>query len=584
MRTKQISQPAVWALFASIVFVIYARLLSAPLLWDAPLQWVPMDWTWAEFKQIWTTGYWFSAIGDSAESSEYRPVGSLLFRSLASVSSQSTWFAHALPVAFHLINCILLRSVLRQWQFSLHTQWLSIVLFALHPVNSEAIASVVGLTDLLIATSLLITAMLIHRYLRKPNLSLIIWVCSVCTLAPFVKESGLAIAILSSMVAAAAYLKGKDHMKWIFVAGLLSILTYLSSRFFLYPLDLSQSISDRQIMLNPLLTCALDDRILSSFAVLGVYMRSIILPTDLHVIYGYGSVPLVSSWSDIHFLGPMFAVVAVIVFCAFRWRRRDPVPAVLVLSAAVMYAPISHWVAQMGTNVAERLIYPIVMLVCILFAHIAKPLPRQWPLFVMLLVAPLLIWKTTERVSVWTSHESMNREIASQYESSLFAQVLIAERALNRQQIDLALHASKRALSLRPGFGPATILLAKSLTQNGDVESAIYLLNDQLSTSSDRDIWMTLLAVCCWQECTPSNQWFPEPWDIETRVATLQSIESFISGTPSIAASIKETLVEDLILIYASAGEGLSACHHLHSAEEYAWLEVEYEYVRSKKR
>lgn len=547
-----------YLVLAGLVAVCYLPMTSRPLLVDAPLQAIPMEWSWSEWSQIWTTNYWYSATGDPAESSEYRPLGSLILRTLASIGSPSTWALHLAAILIHLTNAFCLLNLLLRFQFTPTGALAASALFAVHPIASEAVASVVGMTDMLVTTGLIITVGLTHQWLRQGHGYLLAALFILAAAVPFVKESGIAVTgiALGTMVGTSRCASGR---RWaLAIAVLLGALVYLGLRHIGYPLTFSQSISDRQLMLNPLLALPLPERILSSFPVLMTYAQLFVWPAKLTLFYGYGAIPLVTEWSDPAFWVPAALLASLVTFGIWRWRQGDRLPGYSIGAAAILYAPISHWVVQLGTNLGERLVYAISVPVCVLLTHLLAHLPRRVAGLLLILTLALCSLRVMVRVQDWHDQESLLDKDLSTYTESLLVRQLAAERAFAQGRLQLAFQSTSANMSQFPDFIPAVVLHAKILSEVGATDAAQALIRDTMTRRRNRELNLTLLMTAATSQCLPSGQHFPEPWYAPEQTAMIRTLESLANGGNQLSPRLQDTPLESIILLYLTFNEGFS--------------------------
>lgn len=99
-------------------------------------------------SRLWKNDFWGTAINSSNSHGSYRPLSVLTFRFNYWLSEFRPWSYHFFNVVLHSISTYLVftlgKSVLPS-----STQTSATLLFAVHPVHCEAVASVVGRADIL---------------------------------------------------------------------------------------------------------------------------------------------------------------------------------------------------------------------------------------------------------------------------------------------------------------------------------------------------------------------------------------------------------------------------------------------------
>lgn len=76
---------------------------------------------------------------------------------------------HAVNLAWHIVNCVLLFRVLRQYTGSIARSTVVASLFAVHPLHVESVAWISERKDVLSTCCLLLTLLAYHRYVRQPS-------------------------------------------------------------------------------------------------------------------------------------------------------------------------------------------------------------------------------------------------------------------------------------------------------------------------------------------------------------------------------------------------------------------------------
>ncbi len=125
-----------WALMAFLAVMTVAAYGS---VWNSP--WLYDDWNWLPFTTL--------------TSSDWRAWGRLPFAWANALSGGLPWASHGLILAVHLLNGVLLVSLLRKW-FSEPALALVLALFWLHPLQVEAVGYVTGGIEVLLTLYVLV--------------------------------------------------------------------------------------------------------------------------------------------------------------------------------------------------------------------------------------------------------------------------------------------------------------------------------------------------------------------------------------------------------------------------------------------
>src|ERR1051325_7979408 len=149
-----------WWVFAGLgllILVFYANSFSAALLFDSEsiikLDTRLREVTWATLQNIFTHSYWWP----TDESNLYRPLTTLTYWFNYSVlgSGENVTGYHVGNFLLHWLNTWIVFLIVRRLAGRLDIAALTAALFAVHPVNTEAVTNVVGRADLLAALAFL---------------------------------------------------------------------------------------------------------------------------------------------------------------------------------------------------------------------------------------------------------------------------------------------------------------------------------------------------------------------------------------------------------------------------------------------
>lgn len=99
-------------------------------------------------SRLWKNDFWGTAINSSNSHGSYRPLSVITFRFNYWLSGFKPWSYHFLNVVLHSISTYLVFALAKAILPS-SAQTTATLLFAVHPVHCEAIASVVGRADIL---------------------------------------------------------------------------------------------------------------------------------------------------------------------------------------------------------------------------------------------------------------------------------------------------------------------------------------------------------------------------------------------------------------------------------------------------
>ncbi|XP_053677834.1 protein O-mannosyl-transferase TMTC1-like [Anopheles nili] len=380
--------------------------------------------------QVFRNDFWGTPMADLSSHKSYRPLTTLTFRlNYLTFGLRSVWF-HATNVALHAAATMLFTRVcltiagLRR-NFAI----LAGVLFAVHPIHTEAVTGIVGRADVLACIFFLISLLVYHGRCHEPDMNSI-WLSIVLGgLSMLAKETGITVFLLN--VAYDTYRnwpalkRTVQDMRWSEETHqfgrrvsrvLLSMGVLLAVRLALLQGSLPRfSQQDNPTAFHPSLYVRL-----LTFCYLAAFNWWLLLcPSTLSHDWQMGSIPLVTTLSDPRNLLTFIAFGAALLF-AYRGlmdcEHQRHVPVVLGFLLLVLpFLPATNLVVTVGFVVAERVLYIPSMGCLILVVYGAQ---RLWErseglkrpillLGVVLLVAGCL--KTIARNQDWGSREALLR-------------------------------------------------------------------------------------------------------------------------------------------------------------------------------
>ncbi|HUD72912.1 MAG TPA: hypothetical protein VMQ62_13215, partial [Dongiaceae bacterium] len=156
----------------------------------------------ARLPELLASPWWAGAVRDAGL---WRPLTSLTFALDRAVAGlDAAWF-HAINLGWHALATWLVTLLALELGGGMAGGLLAGLLFAVHPVHTEAVVGIVGRAEL-IAAAAVIAALLLHRRALRPGAGpwpLILAPCAALA-AMLAKESGFAVVALLPLVTPAA--------------------------------------------------------------------------------------------------------------------------------------------------------------------------------------------------------------------------------------------------------------------------------------------------------------------------------------------------------------------------------------------
>jgi tetratricopeptide (TPR) repeat protein len=469
---------------------------------------------WFDLEAIFGSPSWIAGAGDQ---SLYRPVTTFTFAVDHAVHGLAPLGYHLVNVGLHAAVCVLLWHLLRRASGHPRVSLGAAVLFAAHPVHTEAVASVVGRAELLAALGALGAWALVLRS-RRPGSRRGPWLAAAAAavFAGVLSKENAATAVGIVAAADLVYRGRREGVGPVARRAAPDWLALLAGA--LAALALRVAIMGRLGLTPP----RLDNVVAGApwaprlMTVVGVVARAagvLLWPFDLSADYSYAQIPLVTSPADPVFLAGLL-VLAISGAAAVAGWRRSPDACFGVAFAALTYAVVSNAVVTTGTIMAERLLYlpsaGFCLLVAVGIETAARRLGRAaGPRAATAVTAALvLVWGagTVARNRVWSDplvfaealvadaprSARSHRELALAYRergrhTEAEAQIRQALAILPDSAVSLydlghvlmragrfddAIAAYRRALEVQPDMVDAMINLANAYSARGDEAAA----------------------------------------------------------------------------------------------------------------
>jgi protein O-mannosyl-transferase len=344
-------------------------------------------------KQILTKNYWWPTTGDGL----YRPVTTLSFLFNYSVlgSGQNATGYHVVNFLLHAGNVWLLYELALVLFRRAVPAFFAAALWAVHPICTEAVTSIVGRADLLAAMSVL-GGLLLYIRGRGRWTPLVLFV--VATMGVFAKENA---AVLLGLMFLWDLSFG-EKPRWQSYAAVTASLVVLG----LVRHAVLGSLPPVQppYVDNPLLDTDFWTAHWTAIKLVGVDLWLLLFPITLSC---ERSQVLLSAWSDPRAWLSLVVAIAIVATVVAR-RRKDPLLFWAAGFFGIALLPTSNLVIFIGAAMAERFLY----LPAVAFAVAVTALLFRWqsePYAKIALVAILVLYtvRTIARNPAWNDNLSL---------------------------------------------------------------------------------------------------------------------------------------------------------------------------------
>lgn len=474
------SRRRVYLVVALCAFVVYVGALQNRFAWDDTQIIVKSDFvhSWSGIWHAFTQPYWPSTWGGFL----YRPLTVATY-ALDWQLGGAGWF-HFVNILWHVLASVLVALLAARWvmppeaeaqdpAFAGRAALIAGLIFAVHPVHTEAVANIVGRAEEMAAVFAILT---VYAAVEKES---VLWSAVLWGVGLFSKENagvapGLIIAAWILGVGQAMKGRGRPTPRrmatfaasWVVVGcGYAFVRARVLSP---WPQALDVAPLFHQIP-------TLDVR-MTGVAALADLLRLLVFPLTLRVDYSPAERTVVTSFADPMFIAGAMAGLCWLVFLVMAWRRGRKEVALGLLWIAMAYAPVANIFFTGGVNMAERTLYlPSVGLALAAAAWLTRLDRRNATIVTALLVVAggirsalrVPVWKTDERVML-----SILEDSPRSYRGPMSAGIVYLEERLPAKAWD----ALDTAIAIYPYDGRLYLLKAHAafdLGRSDQVESIL---------------------------------------------------------------------------------------------------------------
>nr|XP_046184410.1 LOW QUALITY PROTEIN: protein O-mannosyl-transferase TMTC1-like [Oncorhynchus gorbuscha] len=445
----------------------------------------------SSLQSIFSNDFWGKRMADNTSHKSYRPLCILTFKLNILLGGMTPLYFHVVNVCLHCaVTCLLMHTCDRCVFDDPRLAFLTALLFAVHPIHTEAVSGIVGRADVL-ACMLFLLAFL--SYIRSVGVcdsadclpsTVSVWVLGASlllgTCAMLVKETGITVfgvcvfydALVLCRKPLLLHLSGskiKDLLRisvpFLKRACAVSLYVAVIMSFRLWLMGGSMPLfseQDNPASFSPhLLT-----RFLTYCYLLAFNAWLLLSPTVLCYDWQVGSIPLVESLWDMRNVAALLlgvVMVALCLHCVMSLQRLENREVLLgVLFLVFPFIPASNLFFRVGFVVAERVLYMPSMGYCILVAHGLGRLCSvvgRWGTTALtvstLLLLLLFSWKTVQQNDIWLSREALFRSGIQTLPHNAKVHYNYANFLKDRGRHQEAIHHYKTALRLYPRHASA---------------------------------------------------------------------------------------------------------------------------------
>ncbi len=432
------------------------------------------------FKNVWG----FRA--ESAITNYYRPLMHIIYMFNYYVFGLRPWGFHLVNILFHagvsvLVFIVTLR-LLDESQPSASNanvipSFVAALLFATHPIHTEAVTWIAGLPDLSFTFFYLLSFYLYIRSGRGFKSSYFLSVASFF-LAAFCKEPALTLPVI---LIAYDYsfkrsrdrlsIQVKRYIPYLIVAGVYFILRFHALTG-LAPLKRHTELSIYQDIIN-------------IFPLFSQYLQKLVLPTNLNAFYVFHPIFSIAEAKGIL---TFVIVTAFFVFVLVTFRRNRAVFFSLLL-IIIPLLPVLYIPALGENSFTERYLYLpsfgfiSLFALLLIWAKVNRPTVAVSLIVVSTIVIGLYSLGTVRRNTIWKDDYILYSDMVIKSPDGAIPHHNLGLSFFDKGKIDEAIEEYQIALRIEPAYEKAHTNLGKAFFDKGRIDEAI----EQFQTASALD-------------------------------------------------------------------------------------------------
>ncbi len=332
------------------------------------------------------------------------------------------------------------------------------LLFAVHPIHTEAVASIVNRSELLSAAFGL-GFLLLHLGGTRRLAAM-----SCLLMALFSKESAIAWLPLAAWIDLC--LRRNQWPSYLGYSGVTVFWLGLRST------TIQGTWQDVPFVDNPLVAATISERIATALRVQFDYLQLQVWPVGLSADYSFNQIPIATGFFEPRVVA--FVVVAAsLAAAAWHYRERVPLLMLCLGGYAVLGSVTANILFPTGTIMAERLVYAPSLFVCVLAGYGCRNVRSTAAIRIVALVLLMLAALTVQRNLDWSTRERFYTGLLTSAPNSTKSHFGVAHEIYHPSgDLDRAIAHYLRAIEIHPDYADAWNDLGTAYFDRGDVDAA----------------------------------------------------------------------------------------------------------------
>lgn len=327
----------------------------------------------------------------------YNPIVLLTFAFDYKVSKLKPGWCHGINLFFHLMNSILVFICMRKLRFKDSHAGIIALLFAIHPLATEAVTWIAGRKDVVYLFFFLFSWKFYLDYYHSSKKSFIVISVLFFVLALLSKVQAITLPFI--LIASDLMLDQKFDWK-----KLLNKIPYLILSIVFGVIAVSGSgdlVADKYSV-----PISFFDKIIYSSMAFGLYIFKIILPLNQISIYQFPNVGSTEYFFDV--IIAIFFIAAMVFGFVFGIKKNARLAGGILFFTVAIF-PVLHLIAVNSALIYERFVYLADIGIFIIVFSLIEKFPKYEKKFTVAMLAICLIFSglTVARIPVWKNSISL---------------------------------------------------------------------------------------------------------------------------------------------------------------------------------
>lgn len=428
----------------------------------------------------------FGTEKDLVAGGRYRPLTLMLFSFISQFFGQNPFYFHLLNITIYSVLSVAIYFFIFRTHIVDNIKnkifaFSCALLFALHPIHTEAVANVKGMDEVLCMLLGILSLIFIQQYIKSNKTIHIFIACSLLLSSILSKENGISFAFL--IVIYYFIFNKNTASSWVKTAVFSGITTliYIFIRWKI--IGIKNNVESYEILNNPFAYASFSQHYGTVFHTWWLYIKLLIIPFPLSHDYYFNEIPYSEILSLYAILGIIIYLSILIIGIIFTFQKKSF--GFFALFFISTFALVSNLIFPIGTTMGERFIFiPSFSFIVILVFFIFEKIPFQFSKYFVLIIALIYAFLTFQRNKAWKNNYTLfktdiiqspnSAKLNNAYGGETLAQHIKEENEETKNKmIDDAIEHLNKALQIHPKYTNAYLLLGNAYFYKKNYEKAI---------------------------------------------------------------------------------------------------------------